>query len=95
MQNTQEDIIITYIKNVTNGIILDLQPNNSYASWKNTPLGLNLIKSDKKKFYLGVNMWLDITQNQVIGINNNELLNVLKNQCTWVHDLLEIKKIIN
>ena len=32
MQNTQEDIIITYIKNITNGIILDLQPNNSYAS---------------------------------------------------------------
>ena len=95
MENTQEDIIITHIKNVTIGIIQDLQPSNSYASWKNTPLGLNLIKSDKKNFYLGVNMWLDITQNQLLGTNKNELLDILKNQYTWINDLLEIKKIIN
>tara|TARA_Y100000748_G_scaffold212280_1_gene178027 strand:- start:516 stop:815 length:300 start_codon:yes stop_codon:yes gene_type:complete len=95
MENTQEDIIIEYINNVTKGIIQDLQPNNSYASWKNTPRGLNLIKSDKKNFYLGVNMWLNITLNQLIGFNENELLDILKKQCAWVNDLLEIKKITN
>ena len=30
----------------------DIKPNNSYAAWKNTPHGLNFIKSDKYKFYL-------------------------------------------
>jgi hypothetical protein len=95
MEKTQEDIIIEHIQIVINGIVQDMRPNNSYSSWKNTPHGLNFIKSDKAKFYLGVNMWLNITQNQLLGTQNNEILEILKNQFSWVNNFLEIKKIIN
>jgi hypothetical protein len=95
MEKTQEDIIVEHIQIVTTGIVENIKPNNSYASWKNTPHGLNFIKSDKSKFYLGVNMWLDITQKQLLGTQNNEILETIANQWSWVNNLLEIKKIIN
>jgi len=95
MEKTQEDTIIGHIKIVTDGIIEVLRPNNSYASWKNTPHGLNLIKTEKRQFYLGVNMWLNITQNQLLGTDNDELLNLLKNDFSWINSVLEIKKIVN
>tara|TARA_B100000424_G_scaffold266755_2_gene258421 strand:- start:64 stop:363 length:300 start_codon:yes stop_codon:yes gene_type:complete len=95
MQRTQEDIIIEHVKIVTTGIIETFKPNNSYSNWKNTPQGLDLIKTNKTNFYLGVNMWLNITQNQLLGSENNEILEILKNQFSWINNILEIKKIIN
>jgi len=95
MDKTQEDIIIEHIEIVTNGIVTNMRPNNSYASWKNTSKGLNYIKTDKPKFYLGVNMWLNITQNQLLGTEDNEILNLLKCEFSWVNNVLDIKKLIN
>ena len=77
MEKTQEDIIIEHIKIVTYGIIKDIKPNNSYASWKNTPDALELIKNDMYRFYVSVNMWLNITQNQLLGSENNEILEII------------------
>tara|TARA_B100000900_G_scaffold414908_1_gene443015 strand:+ start:4456 stop:4746 length:291 start_codon:yes stop_codon:yes gene_type:complete len=95
MDKTQEDIIIEHIEIVTNGIVTNMRPNNSYSSWKNTSKGLNYIKTDKPKFYLGVNMWLNITQNQLLGTEDNEILNLLKCEFSWVNNVLDIKKLIN
>ena len=95
MEKTQEDTIIEHIQIVTNGLVQDIKPNNVYASWKNSPHGLNFIKSDKSKFYLAVNIWLNITQNQLLGSENNEILETIANQWCWVNNLLEIKKIVN
>lgn len=95
MEKTQEDTIIEHIQIVTTGLVQDLKPTNLFSSWKNTPHGLNFIKSDKYKFYLGVNMWLNITQNQLLGSQNNEILETIANEFSWVNNLLEIKKIIN
>ena len=91
----KEDIIIEHIKIVTKGVIEDIRPNNSFASWKNTPHGLNFIKTDKPKFYLGINLWLNITQNQLLGSENNEILEILKNSFSWINSILEIKKLVN
>ena len=52
MEKTQEDIIVEHIQIVTTGLVEDFRPNNSFAGCKNTPHGLNFIKSDKSKFYL-------------------------------------------
>ena len=91
---SNEDLIVNCIDKVTKGILQDMQISNAYASWKNTPKGLNFIKHDKNKFYQGVNMWLDITQNQIIGTNDNDILNNLSIQFSWINNILEIKKLI-
>ena len=95
MEKNQEDKIIEHIEIVTNGIMKDMKPNNSFASWKNTSKGLNLIKNDKIKFYLGVNIWLNITQNQILGSENNEILDILKKEFVWINNVIEIKKILD
>ena len=106
MEKTQEDIL-AYIGTVTKGILKEFKSDKlasfittnplSYANWKKQFIALKskLIKSDKEKFFFDVNMWLDITQNQILGTNENESLDILKTQYTWINDLLEIKKIIN
>tara|TARA_B100001094_G_C18129139_1_gene771231 strand:- start:364 stop:651 length:288 start_codon:yes stop_codon:yes gene_type:complete len=95
MEKTQEDIIIKHIEIVTNNIVETTRLNNSYSSWKNTAKGLNFIKTDKPNFYLGVKMWLNITQNQLLGTENNEILNLLKCEFSWINNILEIKQLIN
>lgn len=95
MEKSQEDIIINHIQIVTNGIIRDLKPNNSFASWKNTPCGLNIIKTNKENFYNAINMWLNITQNQLLGSENDEILEILSNNFSWINSIFEIKKIIH
>ena len=95
MGKTQEDIIINHIQIVTNGIIKNIRHNNSYASWKNIPQRLDLIKTHKQNFYLGVNIWLNITQKQLLGSENNEFLEKQKNKHPWMNSIFEIKKIIN
>ena len=53
---SQEEVIIGHLEVVTTGMIKDLQINNAYSSWKNTPKGLLFIKDKKTQFYQGINM---------------------------------------
>ena len=93
-EQSQEENILMHLEMVTAGMIKDLRVNNAYASWKNTPKGLGFIKEDKAKFYQGIGMWLQITQIQLIGTDNNELLEKMVPQWGWMSSLLEIKKIV-
>ena len=93
-QETQETQIIKHIEIVTAGIIKDIGVNNAYASWKNTAKGMNFIKENKRDFYVGIPIWLNITQNQLIGTENDELLNMMKNTYPWINNLLEIKNLV-
>ena len=88
---SNEKMIINYIDIVTQGIINDLKISNMYASWKNTSKGLNFIRNDKDKFYLGVKMWLDITQNQIIGVNDYNDLVSLCLKFIWIEKILLIR----
>ncbi len=92
---SQEEILLGHLETVTSGMIKDLQVNNAYSSWKNTPKGLRFIKEDKAKFNQGINLWLQITQNQLIGTDNNEVLKQLASQWIWINSLLEIKKFVD
>lgn len=65
---------------------------NTFCSWKNTALGLRTIKHIDKDFYLGVNMWLYITQNNLMKCDNDIILRSMIVQFTWIKDLLLIKK---
>ena len=40
-------------------------------------------------------MWLILHKNQLLGSENNEILETIANQFSWVNNLLEIKKIVN
>lgn len=91
-ENNNEKVIVNHINIVTKGLINNFQISNAYASWKNTPKGLDFIKDDKNRFYQGVDLWLSITQNQIMGINNDDILNQLTKQYDWVENLIEIKK---
>ena len=93
-KQSQEEIIIDHLETVTTGMINNHLVNNAYASWKNTPKGLRFIKEEKAQFYQGIDMWLHITQDQLIGTSNSELLSEMIPQFGWVSSLLEIKKII-
>lgn len=87
-----KDSIINNISIVTHGIINDLRPNNSYSNWKNTDIGMKFIKNDSKKFYKALNMWIDITQRQIIGTDNNVILEEMKKNYLWINNFLEIKE---
>ena len=90
-----KEIILHNLKIVTDGIIKDLRPNNSFASWKNTPIGLKFIKNDTNKFNMGIKLWIEITENQLIGTNDFIALEHMKNMYTWITNFLEIKKLVN
>ena len=89
-----EDLIISNIIIVTDGINNSFRPNNSYASWQNTSKGLKIIKNNKKDFYMGVNLWLQITQNQLLNCNDDNLLKMLLTQLPWINNLLIIKDLV-
>ena len=97
MENNLElqNKIIEDVKIVTKGIIKDLKPNNSYASWKNTSIGLEFIKADTKKFNMAINMWIVITEKQLIGTSDNNILENMKDLYNWLDNFLEIKKLVN
>ena len=40
-------------------------------------------------------MWLDITQNNLMGCDNDEILEQMINKLSWIKDLLLIKNYIN
>ena len=92
INNSIEDLIIDCIDKVTKGIIEDMQISNAYSGWKNTSKGLKLIKNDKYSFYLGVNMWLNITLKQIIGTNNHNELNILSKRFKWLENIFIIIK---
>lgn len=87
-----EENILNNMKIVTDGIIKDLHPNNSYSSWKNSYIGMKFIKNDTRKFYMALNMWIDITQKQLIGTSDNGILEDMKNTYSWICNFLEIKQ---
>ena len=99
MIKTKEDIIIEHIKEVTNGIQKHMKETTLYyySKWNNAATKLTTIKNYKHNFYLGVRMWLNITQNKILNIKNNvnENLESLKNKYLWVNNIIEIKKILN
>ena len=98
-EQSQEELIVENIELVTNGIIKDLKVNNAYASWKNTAKGLNFIKENKKEFYLGVNLWLKLTEQSFIGTDdndiNNEIIESTKHIYPWLTNFLNIKKLVD
>ena len=87
-----KDSILNNIKIVTDGIIKDLHPNNSYSNWKNSYIGLKFIKNDTKKFNMALNMWIYYTEKQVIGLSDTGILENMKNTYSWVSNFLEIKQ---
>ena len=94
-EKTDEEKILENIKIVTAGIIKDIGVDNAYSSWKNTEKGLNFIKENEKDFYLGIKLWLDLTQNQLIGTNDDIIQNEMAKSFNWLYNLLEIKNIMN
>jgi|TARA_A100001015_G_C15023538_1_gene729260 hypothetical protein len=92
-ENNNEDIILNNIKIVTNGIIKDIGVSNRFSSWKNTEKGLRFIIKDKIKFNMGVIMWINIVESQILNCNNNDLLLTLINNYNWIENFLEIKKL--
>ena len=66
MDNYTEEIILDNINLFTIGCVKDINVSNVYSSWKNTYKGLKTIIHKKKDFYIGVNLWLEITRNQIL-----------------------------
>ena len=91
----KEDLILEHITIVTNGIIKDIEVNNSFASWKNTPKGLTFIKNKTKDFYLGVNMWLTLTENQFLGIHDTNILKTMIASFPWLKSYILIKELMS
>ena len=90
-----KDEILTRMQTVITGCCNSMQVPNTLSSWKNTARGLGTIKHIEMDFYLGVKMWLDITQNNLMGCNNDEILKSMSDQFSWIKDLLLIKNYIN
>lgn len=90
----KEDLILEHITIVTNGIIKDIEVNNSFASWRNSPKGLSFIKDKTRDFYLGVNMWLTLTENQFLHINNINILNTMTTTFPWLKSFILLKELM-
>ena len=95
IQEENKKQILTNIKIVTQGIIEDIGVNNSFSGWKNTEKGLNFIIEDTKNFYKGVEMWINIVENQIIYCNDIMLLKSIAVQYKWINNFLEIKSSIS
>tara|TARA_B100000035_G_scaffold315420_1_gene335993 strand:+ start:6605 stop:6949 length:345 start_codon:yes stop_codon:yes gene_type:complete len=91
----KEDLILEHITIVTNGIIKDIEVNNSFASWKNSPKGLSFIKNKTKDFYLGVNMWLTLTENQFLHSDNISILNTMTSSFPWLNSFILLKELMS
>jgi hypothetical protein len=87
----KEEKILNNIKIVTEGIQKDIGLDNSFSSWKNTEKGLRFIKNDIEKFYLGVKMWINIVEDQILHCNDISLLKSIINNYKWIENFLEIK----
>lgn len=80
------------IKLVTNGIINDIGIDNSLSSWKNTEKGLRFIIEDTENFYLGIQLWVNIVENQLLQCNDDDILKNMSVTYKWLDNFLEIKK---
>jgi hypothetical protein len=95
----EKELVLTNIREVTNGIIKDIGINNSFSSWKNTEIGLRFIKEDTTKFNLGIKLWLEIVEQQILSeeiwqiIDSCPLIgsNILEKYC-WLNNLKDIKE---
>ena len=88
----EEELVLTNIREVTNGIINDIGINNSFSSWKNTEIGLRFIKEDTSKFNLGIKLWLEIVEQQILSKEIWDVIEILKNQYKWMNNLKDIKE---
>ena len=95
VEELTKDEILNHMEIVIKGICNSIDVPNTLSSWKITVRGLNTIRHIEKDFYLGVNMWLNITQNNIISCDNNEILESMKNEFSWINDLLIIKRYMN
>tara|TARA_B100001093_G_C26834479_1_gene1017690 strand:+ start:1662 stop:2048 length:387 start_codon:yes stop_codon:yes gene_type:complete len=95
VEELTKDEILNHMEIVIKGICNSIHVPNTLSSWKITVRGLTTIRHIEKDFYLGVNMWLNITQNNIISCNNNEILESMKNEFSWINDLLIIKRYMN
>ena len=89
--NDKEEQILNNIKIVTEGIQKDIGLDNSFSSWKNTEKGLRFIKNDTQKFYLGLKMWINIVEDQILHCNDYSLLKSVVNNYKWIENFLQIK----
>lgn len=95
----EKEIVLTNIGVVTTGIIKDIGINNSFSSWKNTEIGLRFIKDDTDKFNLGIKLWLEIVEQQILSqgiwqiIDSCSLIgsNILE-KYPWLNNLKDIKE---
>jgi len=95
----EKELVLTNIREVTNGIIKDIGINNSFSSWKNTEIGLRFIKEDTTKFNLGIKLWLEIIEQQILSeeiwqiIDSCPLIgsNILE-KYSWLNNLKDIKE---
>ena len=44
---------------------------------------------------MGVNLWIEITENQLIGTNDEGTMQHMKYTYPWITNFLEIKKLVN
>jgi hypothetical protein len=88
--------IVEHMEIVITGCYKDFYISNSYSSWKNTAKGLSLMTSaeNDRAFHMCINMWIDLTQNQIIGIDIDKLPIEIYNNFSWLNSLLIIKKYI-
>jgi hypothetical protein len=91
----EENLILEHITIVTNGIIKDIEVNNSFASWKNTPKGLTFIKNKTKDFYLGVSIWLTLTENQFLKTQDINILKTMTSTFPWLKSFILLKELMS
>jgi len=95
MSTIEKEDVLTNIGVVTNGIVKDIGINNSFSSWLNTERGLRFIQEDTNKFNLGVKLWIEIVEQQILMQEIWEVFDKLKEQFIWLNNLKEIKEYSN
>ena len=86
-----KDEILDHIELVTLGCIQTFNVSNTFSSWKNNVNGLNNIKHIETDFYAGVNLWINITMDCIIGCSNDDILHLMAIDYPWINTLLFIK----
>jgi len=90
-----KDEILIHMQTVITGCCNSFSVSNTFSSWKNTSRGLATIKQIEKDFHTGINLWVNMTMDCIIGCDNDAILRSMSDQFTWIKDLLLIKKYIN
>jgi len=77
------------------GCLYSFTVPNTFSNWKNTINELTIIKHIDKDFHKGVNLWVNITMDAIIGCSDDTILQYMSVEYPWIIDLLLIKKYIN